>query len=74
MFILFNVNRRNSLIYNYEFRYFIINTSLGDIVWRCMQKECSVTIITNNEKTVLIRTNIFNYHKRKLSSIHEDKV
>ncbi|KAE9543784.1 hypothetical protein AGLY_002014 [Aphis glycines] len=34
------------------------NKSSGDIVWRCVQKTCNITIITNNEKTVLIRGNI----------------
>jgi hypothetical protein len=46
---------------NYNFRYFKTNKSSGDIVWRCVQKTCNVTIITNNEKTVLIRSNIKEY-------------
>jgi len=60
MFKLFTNNRGNSSIYfdNYNFRYFSTNKSSGDIVWRCVQKTCNVTIITNNEKTVLIRSNI----------------
>jgi hypothetical protein len=60
MFKLFTNNRGNNSIHfdNYNFRYFRTNKSSGDIVWRCMQKTCSETIITNNEKTVLVRSNI----------------
>jgi len=48
MFKLFTNNRGNSSIHfdNYNFRYFRTNKSSGDIVWRCVQKTCNVTIIT----------------------------
>jgi len=60
MFKLFTYNRGNGSINfeNYNFRYFRTNKSSGDIVWRCVQKTCNITIITNNEKKVLIRGNI----------------
>jgi len=60
MFKLFTNNRGNSSIHfdNYNFRYFRTNKISSDIVWRWVQKTCNVTIIINNEKTVLIRSNI----------------
>lgn len=79
MFKVIQNNRGNSSIYfeNDNFLYFRTNKSSGDIVWRCVQKKCYVTIITNNEKTVLIRANINDHQhdedndgqKRELQSI-----